>query len=196
MKYSPCGKFLAVASNDNFVDIYAADQRYKHVGTCSGSSSFITHIDWSEDSKYLQTNSGAAERLIHKMPSGKQVTNKEEKANIRWCTFTGVLGAEVNGIWEKYTDTNDINASDANYSSEVIVTGDDFGLVKLFKFPSLKKGAKFRKYIGHSAHVTNVRFSHDRNRVISTGGADHAVFQWRFLPDGSTDSSDLPDPQS
>lgn len=44
--------------------------------------------------------------------------------------------------------------------------------------------------------MTNVRFSHDRNRVISTGGADHAVFQWRFLPDGSTDSSDLPDPQS
>lgn len=57
-------------------------------------------------------------------------------------------------------------------------------------------GAKFRKYIGHSAHVTNVRFSHDKNRVISTGGADHAVFQWRFLPEGSTDISDLQDPQS
>jgi microtubule-associated protein-like 6 len=44
--------------------------------------------------------------------------------------------------------------------------------------------------------VTNVRFSHDKNRVISTGGADHAVFQWRFLPEGSTDISDLQDPQS
>lgn len=68
------------------------------------------------------------------------MTNKEEKVNIRWSTFTGVLGAEVNGIWEKYTDTNDVNATDANFAGEVVVTGDDFGLVKLFKFPSLKKG--------------------------------------------------------
>lgn len=45
-------------------------------------------------------------------------------------------------------------------------------------------GAKFKKYIGHSAHVTNVRWSSDLQWVISTGGADHAVFQWRFLPEG------------
>lgn len=45
-------------------------------------------------------------------------------------------------------------------------------------------GAKFRKYVGHSAHVTNVRFSHNQQHVISLGGADHAIFQWRFLPGG------------
>lgn len=45
-------------------------------------------------------------------------------------------------------------------------------------------GAKFRKYVGHSAHVTNVRWSHDFQWVLSTGGADHSVFQWRFIPEG------------
>ena len=45
-------------------------------------------------------------------------------------------------------------------------------------------GAKFRRYVGHSAHVTNVRFSCDGSYVISTGGADHSIFQWRFIPEG------------
>ena len=71
---------------------------------------------------------------------GKQVTGREELREIRWHSWTGVLGNEVNGIWQKYTDTNDINATDAYYKEECIVTGDDFGLVKLFRFPALKKG--------------------------------------------------------
>lgn len=32
--------------------------------------------------------------------------------------------------------------------------------------------------------MTNVRFLSDKRRVISIGGADHGVFQWRFLPTG------------
>ena len=35
---------------------------------------------------------------------------------------------------------NDINATDISFDDETIVTGDDFDLVKLFRFPSLKKG--------------------------------------------------------
>lgn len=84
--------------------------------------------------------------------AGKQVTNREEISSIHWYTFTGVLGNEVNGIWEKYTDTNDVNAVDANFQGEVLVTGDDFGLVKLFKFPCLKKGIQYcalKNYISH-----------------------------------------------
>ena len=27
-------------------------------------------------------------------------------------------------------------------------------------------------------------------RVISVGGGDHAIFQWRYLPDGSRDDDD------
>ncbi|XP_030877785.1 echinoderm microtubule-associated protein-like 6, partial [Leptonychotes weddellii] len=184
MKFSPDGSYLAVGSNDGPVDVYAVAQRYKKIGECSKSLSFITHIDWSLDSKYLQTNDGAGERLFYKMPSGKPLTSKEEIKGIPWASWTCVKGPEVSGIWPKYTDVTDINSVDANYNSSVLVSGDDFGLVKLFKFPCLKKGAKFRKYVGHSAHVTNVRWSHDFQWVLSTGGADHSVFQWRFVPEG------------
>jgi len=33
--------------------------------------------------------------------------------------------------------------------------------------------------VGHSAHVTNVKFSHDDHYLISSGGADTAVIVWR-----------------
>lgn len=68
LKFSPDGSCLAVGSNDGLVDIYAVAQRYKKVGECSRSASFITHLDWSVDSRFLQTNDGAGERLFYRMP--------------------------------------------------------------------------------------------------------------------------------
>ncbi|XP_038164226.1 echinoderm microtubule-associated protein-like 6 isoform X2 [Cyprinodon tularosa] len=183
MKFSPDGSYLAVGSNDGLVDIYAVAQRYKKVGECSKSSSFITHLDWSVDGKILQSNDGAGKRLFYWMPMGKPIINKEEVKGQRWASWSSVLGSEVSGIWPKYSDSITINAVDANLSAAVLVTGDDLGLVKLYRFPCLRKGAKFKKYIGHSAHVTNVRWSNDLQCVLTTGGADHALFQWRFLPE-------------
>lgn len=67
MKFFLCGKYFVVVFNDNFVDIYFTEQRYKLLGTCRGSFSFIIYIDWFIDSNYLQINSGVAERFFFKM---------------------------------------------------------------------------------------------------------------------------------
>jgi WD40 repeat protein len=59
------------------------------------------------------------------------------------------------------------------------VTGDDFGKVKLFRYPCVVEHAPFRTFSGHSSHVMNVRFLADQRRVVSVGGHDGAIFQWR-----------------
>ena len=40
------------------------------------------------------------------------------------------------------------------------------------------KNAKCKQYVGHSAHVTNVRFTYDGSKLVSTGGADLSIMVW------------------
>lgn len=39
-------------------------------------------------------------------------------------------------------------------------------------------------YGGHGSHVTNVRFTHDDGHLVSLGGKDTSIFQWRVLSGG------------
>lgn len=101
MKFSPDGSYLAVGSNDGPVDVYAVAQRYKKIGECNKSSSFITHIDWSVDSKFLQTNDGAGERLFYRMP----------------CKFTNNFV-----LWtDRWLIRGKQNKSNSNFTSQLFV---------------------------------------------------------------------------
>nr|XP_053632744.1 echinoderm microtubule-associated protein-like 5 [Cherax quadricarinatus] len=179
LKYSPCGAFLAVASNDNFVDIYKVEPGYERCHVLQGASSFITHLDWSTDSCYLQLNSGARERLIFQVEK-ESVVGDSSITEVEWSSWTCVLGAQVAGIWPKYSDTSDVNACHANMDLGVIVTAGDDGFLRLFRFPCAKKDSKSESYVGHSEHVSNVRWSCDSRYVVSVGGGDHALCLWKL----------------
>ena len=61
----------------------------------------------------------------------------------------------------------------------ILATADDFGAVILHPYPCVVNSGPRPAYTGHSAHVTKVRFGHDDTYLLSSGGAEHAVFQWR-----------------
>jgi len=46
-----------------------------------------------------------------------------------------------------------------------------------------------QEYNGHSAHVTNCCFMFNDKHLITVGGADRCVFQWRHL-EGDEDAAD------
>lgn len=117
------------------VDIYNVLSS-KRVGTCKGSSSYITHIDWDSAGKLLMTNSGAKEQLFFEAPRGKrQALRSAEVEKINWASWTSVLGNTCEGVWPPGSDVTDVNTSSLSDDRQVLATGDDFGFVKLFDYP-------------------------------------------------------------
>lgn len=188
IKFSPDRSKLAVGSHDCLIDIYSVPD-FRQIAVCKGHSSYITHLDWSRDSGYLHTNCGAYELLFWDGNSGRQNTSgasalKDEE----WNTWSLVIGWPVQGIYPAYADGTDVNAVDrskkkfGNNEYPLVATSDDFGMVKLFRYPCLQKGAEGVIGRGHSSHVTNVRFSLDDQFLFSAGGDDQCIFQWKITP--------------
>jgi WD40 repeat protein len=108
--------------------------------------------------------------------SKSQVSASSTKS-IEWASMTCLFGWPVQGIWPGL-DYTDVNAVDRSRNGLLLATGDDFGQVKLFKYPCVKEQAGFNEFYGHSSHVTGVKFTANDTFVISTGGNDKTVMVW------------------
>jgi len=74
-------------------------------------------MDWSRDSRYIQSNCGAYEYLFFDVNARKQVKSgatqlKDEK----WATYTVKLGWWVQGIFPPATDGSHVNGVDRNHA--------------------------------------------------------------------------------
>ncbi|XP_078263374.1 echinoderm microtubule-associated protein-like 1 [Rhinoraja longicauda] len=184
MRYSPEGNYLAIGSHDNYIYIYTVSEnsrKYSRVGKCSGHSSFITHLDWSFDSQYLISNSGDYEILYWTPSACKQVVSVENVRDVQWASYTCTLGFHVFGVWPEGSDGTDINAVCRSNDKKLLSTGDDFGKVHLFACPCSQARAPGHMYVGHSSHVTSVSFLHNDRQLVSTGGKDMSVMQWKVM---------------
>ena len=186
LKYSPNGEILAVGGIDGnnkgtiHIFLYSTKKKYNLIKKLRGHTSRINHLDFSEDGEFIQSCSSSYELLYHSIETGKQITKTSSFSDTKWATWTCIFGWPVQGIWPECSSGDDINSCDVDKKRRVIVTGDDFSKVKLFRYPSPVEKAAYYQYNGHSSHVTCVRFMKDSKHVISIGGNDKAIFQFKI----------------
>ena len=180
IKYSPCGTYMAAGSHDNFVYIYRVNEDYKLAGTMKKHNSFVTSVDWSQDSKWIRSVCGAYEKLYFNVEEmsfdSSGLSNTKE---VVWQSGSSKLGWGVEGIYPSGEDGSHINGVDVSGDKQLVATADDFGLVNVYRYPVCNLKHQAKSYSGHSEHVVRALFTPDNSRMFTIGGYDKAVIQWK-----------------
>jgi WD40 repeat protein len=179
-RYNPSETRLAAGSHDNNIYIYdIVDTGYSLFTVLHGHTSYITSLDWSEDGNYIRSNCGSYELLFFDVEGKEQ--EKSGASNLRsteWATQNCKLAWNVQGIYPYGTDGSHINGVACLKSKKLIATGDDYGLVNVYNDPCLE-GHVGKSYRGHSEHVVRIKFAQDGKYMISAGGYDQTIIQWK-----------------
>jgi WD40 repeat protein len=136
IRYSPCGQYMAAGSHDNNIYVFKVADDYALVGTMKKHNSFVTSLDWSQDSQWIRSVCGAYEKLYFNVENmsfdSAGLTNTKD---VVWLSGSSKLGWDVEGIYPSGEDGSHINGVDVTLDKTLVATGDDFGLVNLFRYP-------------------------------------------------------------
>ena len=199
LKYSPDGANLAIALRDSNIYIYTIsnvsnnESDYKLVSVMRGHTATVTNLDWSWDNIFLMSTGGDAELLYWQI---RQMKNEKKDSSFKPCQFahpfllrdmnwhswTSIYGWPVQGIWP--TDTKEssdpVRGVMRSNRGEVLLVADDYARVRLLRWPSLP-GDKVREYHGHAMHCKDAKFSANDGTVVSIGGPDCTIIQWKHI---------------
>ena len=187
VKFTPDGRSFAVASMDHKIYIYSRETlRLK--GTCDRHNSFIRGFDFSEDSVYVQSDSGDYEHLYFEAEDGEYFPAGSQLKDIRWGDWTCCFGWPVQGVWPYFDAIEKGLAFDPTTvhrspDESLLAVGDLGGNVKLYNYPCLNKSAVPVEMAAHVKEVSKVRFTCDGKHVISLGKYDRSIVSWKVLPE-------------
>ncbi|KAI8816386.1 WD40-repeat-containing domain protein [Fimicolochytrium jonesii] len=102
VSYSPDGRLFAAATQEAIIDVYsvagADGSGYQRVMCCRGHSNFVSALDWSVDSKRLQSNSGNSEIMFWTMATHPPPP-PTPFAEVDWASATCPLSWATKGVY-------------------------------------------------------------------------------------------------
>jgi WD40 repeat protein len=200
LKYSPDGAQLAAATEGCAeVDIYAMSdehpKRHTRVNVANRGPSGRPQtrgLDWSADGAHLQCAMADGARALWDV-TASPATAVVELADLRdaaWASDTLPLGWALSGALA--AAGGGLNTASVSHAKALVAVGDNAGAVRLFRHPAASAASEGRTYGGHGRHVTAVRWSHDDECVLTTGGTDLTLCLWRLSEPGGARRSSPP----
>ncbi len=207
-KFSSDGDTLALGSRDNNIYLYDVSNGYAARAVFSKHTSFVTHLDFSSDSQWIMSNSGADDLLWCDAATGAHLASGARVRDQTWETWTCPQGWHVQGIWRPHeAPALQISAVDrtsgggamaemmeragAAGSDTLMVVGDTYGRIRLYRFPCTSAEQPYLEFSAHSpGPIPSLRFSWDDRFVMSVGAQDRALIQWRHQRDKMMDDAD------
>ena len=96
VKFSPDGKLFAVGSMDHKIYLYNSNT-FRLKGMCDRHNSHIKNFDFSDDSVYIQSDSGDYEHLYFEAEDGQYFASGSQLKDITWNDWTCTYGWPVQG---------------------------------------------------------------------------------------------------
>jgi WD40 repeat protein len=186
LTYSPDGSWLAVGSQDYNIYIYDTDDEYRLRHVLRRHNSHVSCLDFTEDSKHLRSVCGGNELLFWDARRGKPMPGGATSLrDATWHTTTCPLVWSTQGILD--TDPKSLCVS-RNERCDLVVSGDSKGVLSLLNYPCPKTPWCRSEFLGHGSYIPCVRFTRRDVYVVSVGGADRGIFQWRVQRESSSTS--------
>lgn len=196
IQFSPDGECMAAAACDTKIYVYDTLNNFVLKATCGGHSEVPRTMDWSTDSVHLQScSSGPSfECVIHDAKQGETTGDGAERlCNEAWESWTATIGWGVTGAYPDHAAPADVTATARSFDRDLLATADDYGGVKIYRWPCVRPGAPAKVYAGHGARVSAVRFTPDSAYLASAGDGDRCVFQWARKKNGDGGRADVAD---
>lgn len=182
--FSPDGTMIAAGSHDGLIhilDIQDGGQGYMPSKPLKGHPTFVTHIDWSGDSKYIQSVDGQYNMINWDVEKKTKINDPRVLRDADWHSYSCTTGYPVTGPWTNMEDSTHINAVHRSNYRDFLITGDSRGRVRLYKYPCVISKPEYRGVKLYSNDVTAVSFLYDDLNVITAGGISSVLAQWSVV---------------
>ncbi|KAJ8599148.1 hypothetical protein CTAYLR_008287 [Chrysophaeum taylorii] len=182
-RYSPDSTKFAVGSMDHKIYVYDAATT-ELLAKCTKHNDCVTHLDFSADSAYLQSDAADLEHLYHAVDDGSHVRLPSQLKDAEWATWSCIYGWPVQGCWptlsgEKTRDPKvSLTSTNATSDRRFLAVGDDAGEVRLFRYPSAQHAMPLTCSHSHVSAVASVAFTSAGTHLITIGQHDRSVAAW------------------